>query len=244
MPGKGPGAAARRRSVSISVESVLEARIPLTTPRLVSRFLDERHSETPSSNSGAVVAAEFQELPDLQGLRSSLSCSPDLKSVSPPPSPHPSLPFSCPEIPEIHRSACPLSTHGAQTGRQDRKETNTPRPWLPLLSVGLTQALLGGGTWARGFWVLHALRKPQGKLVGNWALCPQGLAGGHRRSIWVLGVPGVFPGLPPHLRFQSCPKYLSRKNPASWRLPCVLSPKERPAPAALGWPLPDPRETP
>lgn len=128
MPGKGPGAAARRRSVSISVESVLEARIPLTTPRLVSRFLDERHSETPSSNSGAVVAAEFQELPDLQGLRSSLSCSPDLKSVSPPPSPHPSLPFSCPEI---HRSACPRSTHGAQRGETGQERDKHPQTLAP-----------------------------------------------------------------------------------------------------------------
>ena len=164
-----------------------------------------------------MVTAEFQELPDLKGLQSSLSCSPNLKSVSPPPSPRPSLPFSCPEIPEIHRSACPRSTHGAQRGEQDRKETNTPRPWLPASLGGAHPSPSQGWDLGQGLWVLHALRKPQGKLVGNRALCPQGLAGGHRRSIWVLGVPGMFPGLPPHLRFQSCPKSLSRKNPASWR---------------------------
>ena len=179
--------------------------------------MDERHSETPSSNSGAGVAAEFQELPDLQGLQSSLSCSPDLKSISPPPSPHPSLPFSCPEIPEIHRSACPRSTHGAQRGETGQERDKHPQILAPASLGRAHPSPSQGWDLGQGLWVLHALRKPQGKLVGNRALCPQGLAGGHRRSIWVLGEPGMFPGLPPHLRFQSCPKSLSRKNPASWR---------------------------
>lgn len=174
MPGKGPGASARRRSVSISAESVLEARIPLTTPRLVSRFLDERHSETPSSNSGAVVAAEFQELPDLQGLQSSLSCSPDLKSISPPPSPHQSLPFSCPEIPEIHRSACPRSTHGAQRGRQDRKETNTPRPWLPAFLGGAHPSPSQGWDLGQGLLGPARFEEAPGKAGGELGSLPTG----------------------------------------------------------------------
>lgn len=144
MPGKGPGAATGgEASPFLQKGSVLEARTPLTTPRLASRFLDERHSETLSSNWGAVVATEFQKLPDLQGLQSSLSRSPDLKSIPPPPSPHPSLPFSCPET---HRSACPHSTRGAQTGmRETPPDPGSLLPW-PFTGVGPGPGAFGSCT--------------------------------------------------------------------------------------------------
>lgn len=109
-------------------ESVLEAGIPLTTPRLVSRLLDECHSEAPFSSSRAVVAPEFQELPDLQGLQSSLSCSPDLKSVSPPPLLTQALPSAAQRSTEVPAPAAHVQR---REGRQDRREkhpqTRAPR---------------------------------------------------------------------------------------------------------------------
>ena len=73
-----------------------------------------------------MVAAEFQELPDLQGLQSSLSCSPDLKSVPPPPLLKPSL-----QLPRDPQKCLPPQDT-CSTERGDRTgERNTPRPGLP-----------------------------------------------------------------------------------------------------------------
>lgn len=109
--------------------------------------------------------AEFGGLPDFKGPQSSPSCSPYLKSISPPPSPHSGLPFNCPEI---HRSACLSGTHGSQrkgTGREREKHPQAlgggpgpplPRPGSPKLIAG--------------FCVLHTLRKIPEKV--GLKLCP------------------------------------------------------------------------
>lgn len=127
---------------------------------------------------------EFQGFLDPQGLQSSPSCSPHLRPFSPPLSPHPRLPFSCPET---HRSACLCSTHGAQRGDRMGKREAPPGPGSPLPRPASPKPFAGVGPGASGFCVLHTWRKSQRKPVWNWALCSQGLAGCHGRPIWIVG---------------------------------------------------------
>ena len=124
-----------------------------------------------------MVTAEFQELPDLKGLQSSLSCSPNLKSVSPPPSPRPSLPFSCPEIPEIpevHRSACPRSTHGAQRGETGQERDKHPQILAPA-SLGRAHPSPSQG-WDLGQGLLGpaGFEEASGKADGELGSLPTG----------------------------------------------------------------------